>query len=259
MAVLSSDSAHYRQAFEGFQEEWGSSVPFIMADGSAPDEAPDAIVAFGSRAAGREWPEAALLEICLAPGLRSPRRERLLRVAMMPEPSALVAGLRKLLPRLKTVRVLWSSDTEDEDVGELSDAAAARGIVVVSERVVNPAALPGSLRAFTGRADALWLMPDPALVNAQNFATLREYAAAARVPFFAPTQGLTEKGATATLAVSFHDIGRAAAAALKSRLRGGPEIGHAHSDRIVITVSEAAARATGLDLAAARGVDRRIP
>ena len=259
LAVLSSDSGYYRQAYEGFQEEWGSSVPFILADGAAPGAAPSAIAAFGSRAARREWPKAALLETCLAPGSRTRPQGELLRVAILPSPAVLVGALKKLLPGLKALRVLWSSDFEADDVAELAAAAEARGIAVDSERIENPALLPERVRAFSGRADALWVMPDPALVNAENFATLREYASAARVPFLAPTEGLAEKGATATLAVSFRDVGRAAAAALKARLNGGAAVGQVHSDRLAVTVSKGAAREVGLDLSAAAGVDRTIP
>lgn len=257
-AVLSSDSGHYRQAYEGFQEEWGSSVPFALAEGEPPGTAPDAVVAFGSRAAQREWPKAALLVTCMAPGARPPHRGETLRISMIPEPALLIASLRKLLPGLGVLRVLWSMESELEDVEEMKAAALEKGVVVLSERVENPAFLPERLRAFSGRADALWLMPDPALVNAQNFAMLREYAEAARTPFLAPTEGLAELGATATLAVSFRELGRAAAAALRTRLRGGPAIGHLHASRLTVTVNEAAALKSGLDVFAASGVDRRI-
>lgn len=259
LAVLSSDSDHYRQAYEGFQEEWGSSVPYVLlgrGDDPAPDA--DAVVAFGSRAAIREWPGSVLLETCLAPGAR-PARKDALDVLLLPEAPALVARMRRLLPGLKVLRVLWSSDLEDAEVGELSDAAAAQGVKVISERVENPARLPEKVRSFAGSADALWLMPDPALVNAKNFAALREYAAAARVPFLAPTEGLAEKGATATLAAPFRDVGRAAAAALKARRRGETVRSPCHPSRIVVTVNESAAKAVGFDLKAASGVDRVIP
>jgi hypothetical protein len=259
LAVLSSDSDHYRQAYEGFQEEWGSSVPFILAGGAVRGTAPDALVAFGSRAALKDWPSSTLLVTCLAPGVRPKHHHgEVLRVVLLPSPPQLVDAFKKLLPSLQSLRVLWSSETQSEDVADLADAARAKGLFVVSERIEDPRDLPARVRAFGGRADALWLMPDPTLVNAENFATLREYSAAARVPFLAPSEGLAEQGATATLAVSFRDLGRQAAAALKARLRGETVGEYVHSDRIVVTVNEAAARETGVDLSAATGVDRTI-
>ena len=259
LAVLSSDSGHYRQAYEGFQEAWGSSVPVVLFGETVPPGPLDAVVAFGSRAALREGPLNALLVTCLAPGARPQLLGEQLRVDLLPSPSLLAGGLKKLLPRMTTLRVLWSSDYEREEVAELTAAAMERGITVLSERIEDPDNLPERVRAFAGRADALWLMPDPALVNAQNFKALREYAAASRVPFLAPTEGLAEKGATATLAVSFADIGRAAAAALKARLRGDAAPSHVHADRLIVTVNAAAVREVGMDLTAAGGVDRTLP
>jgi hypothetical protein len=259
LAVLSSDSGHYRQAYEGFQEAWGSTVPVFFVGQEIPPGARDAVIAFGSRAAVREGPLTPLLVTCLAPGARPQLLGAQVRVELLPAPSALAAGLKNLLPRMTALRVLWSSEFEREEVDDLAAAAKERGFTVLSERIDDPEDLPARLRAFSGRADALWLMPDPALVNAQNFKTLREYAAAARVPFLAPTEGLAEKGATATLAVSFRDIGRAAAAALKARLQGGASPSHVYSDRMVVTVNAAAAREIGMDLSAKGGVDRTLP
>lgn len=259
VAVLSSDSGHYRQALEGFQEAWGSPVPVVYVGRDLPAPGPDAIVAFGSRAALHPWPSSSLLEVCMAPGARLERRGDLVRVALLPAPDALMARMKRLLPRMRTVRVLWSSEFEEADVDEIAQAAGAQGVRVISERVSSPARLPEALRSFTRRADALWVMPDPALVNAESFATLREYARAARVPFLAPTEGLAQKGATATLAVPFRDVGRAAAAALKSALAGRDGTQTVHPEAVVLTVSESAARDVGLDLKTASGVDQVIP
>ena len=258
MAVLSSESGHYRQAYDGFREAWGSPVPSAMA-GAVPEGRYDAIVAFGSRAALSEEAASRLLVVCLAPGAVFPKSDSaLIRVSLVPEAGVLADRMKLILPGLGRLRVLWTSEYERAEVNELAVAAKERGFTVLSERVDNPEELPARVRAFAGRADALWLTPDPALVNAQNFKTLREYAKAARVPFLAPTEGLAEKGATATLAVSFRDVGRAAAAALKSRLAGEAVPERVHSDRVVVTVNAEAALETGMDTAASKGGDRII-
>lgn len=255
--MLSSESAHYRQAFEGFQEEWGSPVPVSV--GRASDEARDAIVAFGSRASLLDFPSDTLLVTCMAPGARPYAEREVLRVELLPEPALLLARLKKLFPGLKVLRVLWTSSFEDPEVGALTEAGQALGVRILSERVTNPARLPEKLRGFTGPADALWLMPDPALVNAVNFEVLKEYAAAKRVPFLAPTEGLAEKGATATLAAPFREVGRTAAVALKRRLDGDELHLPAHPRRLVVTVNAAAARAIGLTFGPDAGVDRTLP
>lgn len=244
-AVLSSDSAHYRQALEGFVETWGSTVPVVAADEPLP-AGTWAFVAIGSRAAARRWPKDSVVVACLAPGVESAEDDPVTRVSLLPDPDVLVKAIRALVPPLKVLRVFWSSEGSREDVESLEAAGERAGIVVLSVRVSPPSGLPERLRSLDGNADALWLMPDPALVNAANFSILREYAAARKLPFLAPTEGLAERGATATVAVTFRDMGRAAALTLRSRLEGraGPEISRA--SRVSVTVNAAAARAAGL-------------
>ncbi|MDE2491436.1 MAG: hypothetical protein KGM24_11340, partial [Elusimicrobia bacterium] len=253
-AVLSSNADHYRTALAGFEEAWGSSVPYaLLGQEAVPPGA--VVVAFGSRAARKAWPSDSLLVTCLAPGARPEREGGVLRADLLPEPALLVERLRRLLPRLKVLRVLWSSADEAEDVAAIAAEAREHGIEVRSERIAEPDDLPDALRGFENDADAFWLMPDPALVNARNFAILREFAAARREPFLAPTQGLAGKGATATLAASFRDVGRAAAEALKTRLAGADDLALIHPDTLRVVVNAESAARTGLDLKGARDVD----
>lgn len=256
-AVMSSDSAHYRQALEGFIEVWGSSVPVVAA--GAPLPAGERVfVAFGSKAAASEWPTDAVVVACLAPSAEAVDGDALTQVSLLPDPSALVARMRALIPSLKVLRVLWSSDSSRADAQALVRAGAASGVAVDLVRVWPPSRLPARLRGLSGRADALWIMPDPELVTAENFAVLREYAAAERLPFLAPTAGLAERGATAVIAVTFRDMGRAAAASLRARLEGRAEPEIVRAGRVSVTVNAAAARAAGAGLKL-ESADRVLP
>lgn len=244
-AVLSSDSAHYRQALEGFTREWGSSVPSIVGDAPLPAGA-WAFVAVGSKAAARRWPADTVVVACLAPSVGTVADDAVTRISLMPDPEALVKRLRALVPKLVVLRVFWSSASSREDVEALQAAGEMVGVVVLSERINPTTTLPDRLRGLDNSAQALWLMPDPVLVNAENFAVLREYAAARKLPFLGPTEGLAERGATATISVTFEDMGRAAAQALRARLAGrsSPEITRA--SKVLVTVNAAAAISAGL-------------
>ncbi|MBI2387205.1 MAG: hypothetical protein HYV14_14530 [Elusimicrobia bacterium] len=245
VAVLSSDSAHYRQALEGFAEAWGSTVTVVSAD-ERPSAQASAFVAIGSKAAARRWPRDAVVVACLAPSVGAGRGGALSSVSLLPEPAVLVSRLRALAPKLRVLRVFWSSEASRDDVEALAAAGEGQGLVVLSERIDPPSLLPERLRGLDGPTDGLWLMPDPALVNEQSFATVREYAAARKIPFFGPTEGLAERGASATVAVTFHEMGRAAARALRARLEGRSESETVHAGRVTVTVNAAAARAAGL-------------
>ena len=257
VAVLSSDSPHYRQAFEGFQEAWGSPVPHFMIDGDTPTAR--VVVAFGSKAALQDWPPETHLVACLAPAARAGRDGGILVVDILPEHLRLFDRIKTVLPRVRTIQILWTSTSQSADVEGLSEDAALAGLTVRAARLPSADALPEALRSIQGRADALFLMPDPVLVNATAFAILKEYSKAARIPFLAPTEGLAEKGATATFAAPFREIGRAAALALKSHLAGTESRPRVHSHVLTVTVSASAAADAGLDVEGLKGVDRIVP
>lgn len=244
-AILSSDSSHYRQALEGFNEAWGSSAT-VLAPGAPLPDGERAFVVFGSKAAARAWPKDAVVVACLAPSAADIDGDEVTRVSLLPDPGTIVARARGLIPALKVLRVFWSSESSRADAQALALAGADAGVAVELERINPPSRLPERLRSLTGKPGALWLMPDPALVNEENFAVLREYAAAEKIPFLAPTEGLAERGATATIAVTFRDMGRAAAASLRARLDGRAEPEAVRVGRVRVTVKAAAARAAGM-------------
>lgn len=252
-AVMSSDSPHYRQALEGFLEAWGSSVAVVAAGRSLPEDA-WAFAAIGGKAAARRWPRGAVVVALLAPSVADREDDAMSRVSLLPAPEALVARMRALVPGLRVLRIFWSSGPTRVDVEALAAAGEGQGVVVRSERVTPASRLPGRLRSLRGEADALWLMPDPALVTEANFAVLREYAAARKIALLAPTEGLAERGATATIAASYADMGRAAALSLRARLAGreGREV--VYSERMTVTANGPAARAVGLSLSSAEKV-----
>jgi hypothetical protein len=257
VAVLSSDSVHYRQALDGFSEAWGSTVTVVSAGELLPPQA-WAFVAIGSKAAARRWPRDTVAVACLAPSAAAGGGAALTRVSLLPDPAILVSRLRALAPKLRVLRVFWSSESSREDTEALVAAGEDQGLVVLPERIDPPSLLPERLRGLGGPTDALWLMPDPALVNEQSFATVREFAAALRIPFFGPTEGLAERGAAATVSVSFHEMGRAAALALRAKLSGRPGPETVRAARVTVTVNASAARAAGLG-PRFEGADKILP
>lgn len=257
VAVLSSDSVHYRQALDGFTEAWGSTVTVVPA-GQLPPPQAWAFVAIGSKAAARRWPRDAVVVSCLAPSASAGDVAALTRVSLLPDPAILVSRLRALAPKLHVLRALWTSESSRDDTEALVAAGENQGLVVLSERIDPPSALPQRLRGLGDPTDGLWLMPDPALVNEQSFSTVREYAAARKIPFFGPTEGLAERGASATVSVTFHEMGRAAALALRAKLAGRPGPETVRAARVIVTVNAPAARAAGLG-PKFEGADKILP
>lgn len=250
VAVLSSDAKPYWEAFESFRREVGVPVTLLqLREGAVQLPADAAVVAaFGGRAAQQPYPSGVRLIYCLAPGKTVSRGSYELppvKIQMTGDPDALVSRLLELQPRLKRLAVFWSQGENEHKHKELRLSSRDR-FEVVSVRVRSSEELYEALRGLKGRVDALWMTPDPALVNADNFEALREYSWANAVPFYSPTEGLVEKGASASISASYAEIGRAAAGAARDALAGLPVAEDIHPEKVSVTFSASAAKRAGL-------------
>ncbi len=266
VTVLSSDSPPYLQALEGFQETWGHQVPsFNLWDGRpAVDPGTRVVVTFGGLAAQQRYPKQAIVIYCMAPGAGSLPGDHAgpsITVYMIPPPGTILAKLKDLQPPLHRLAVLWTSPAYEPYIQEMRKAAAALDIQIRSERLADPEGLPDTLRALVGKTDALWLPPDPVLINPVSFSAIKEFSWLNHIPFYAPTDALVEKGATASVSSHFRDIGRAAANAAQQALAGAPLPAHVYPQKAETLVNLTAANHTGLQIPpdVLKKVDKVLP
>jgi hypothetical protein len=266
VAVLSADLGPYREAFEGFQEALGRSVPsFLLTEGS-PRIAPDTrvVVAFGGKATQWDYPDRVALIYAMAPGTKLGLRDRKgfsIEVGILPRAGLVLSRLKELQPSLKRLAILWSSKAVEDYLDEIRKAAQQVGLEVSSERLGGPGDLPDRLRALFGRIDALWLLPDPPLVNSQMLSILKEYSWSNDIPFYAPTAGFVQQGATASISSSFREIGRAAGAAASRAITGELVQGTVYPEKAEVVVSAKSAESAGLQIQgdALKKVDKMLP
>ena len=262
VVVLGSDLAPYREAYEGFVTAFGEPVELLTLGGKPPKGA-RVVVAFGGKAALQRYPTGVTLVYGLAPGVRAerePGEARAVKIPMEPAPAALLGRLGALQPGLKRLAVLWASKGGEESVARLVQDGSARGVEVLSERLESADDLPAALRRLRGKADALWLPPDPLLINARNFDIIKRYAYDNDVPFYVPTEALAEKGAAAAVSVGYSDAGRAAAAAARAVLTGKPPTEDVFAGaRVSVNRSAAAECGLVLPAVALKGVDKVYP
>lgn len=249
VAVLSSASEPYQAAYRGLVKSHGRDVPtLILAEREGVDGA-DArvVVTFGGAAATHPFPARTTVVACLAPGMtdRLPHGGHSVLVAMKPAAASLLARLRTLQPGLKRLAVL--TDGQDPRyTAELAAAAESLGIELVVSRVRTRRGLPGSLRALAGKADALWLSPDPSLVTPETFQVIKQFSWSNSVPFYAPTEGLAAAGATAAVSVSAEETGRQAAELARMALDGKALPERVYPARAHLTVNLPSAARAGL-------------
>jgi ABC-type uncharacterized transport system substrate-binding protein len=166
---------------------------------------------------------------------------------MHPPAPAFAYLLKQIQPSLRHFTMFYQSPAFRTPLKDLQKSLSTMGIETQLEKLETVQDLPDRLRAIKDRTDALWISPDPPLINAQTVSILKEYSWANKVPFYAPTPGLIELGATAAISSNYREMGRAAARALE-RVRSNPSLREFYPDEVEIAINKTAAEKCGLSL-----------
>lgn len=246
-AIFGSESGPYQEALQGLKDELKEEVlPFFLNQGEPPIPASiRVIVAFGSKAALRKYPGATALVYAMAPGTIV-RPEDAVKICMEPDHAVLLKNLKELYPKLKRLGVLWQSPRFKSYIGELRAAAAPWGVTIEDALIENGDQVPDELRRIHGRIDALWLVPDPLLVNAKLLPIFVQFSHSNKVPLFVSTAGLLDQGATASVGPSFREMGRQAGRAARKALGYQRQEDKIYPAQVEVVVNKAVAAQVGL-------------
>jgi hypothetical protein len=256
VAILSSDSAAYREALSGFEEGYGRPVPtFSLAKGDVRlPPSTKIIVAFGGKAALHPYPQETTLVYCLTPAFwlgpdkhAGPR----VRIYVAPRPEVLLPKLKEIQPTLKRLAVfgITRSPGITAYFDDFKRAAQTQGIEARIEYLDRSEDLPERLRSLTGKIDAMWMSPDPLLITPATFEVVKEFGRSNDIPFYAPMESLVDKGAVASIAASFRENGRAAgkvaAQAVSGQLRSSLNV---FPEKYEMTINLSGAAQSGLTI-----------
>lgn len=246
IAVLSEASGVYWEAFSAFRTGYGEKVPYFDISVKKPVIPPGTrtVVAFGSAAAKHSYPPGLDLVYALAPGYiadAGARTGATVKISMLNPAAQLLTGLKELQPGLKRLLILWRAPGFSVILEDYVAAGAAMGLQVSLVRVKLEEEIPGLLRAALGKTDAFWLPPDPLLFSPSTLSIFKEFSLGNAIPMYVSTKGLAQKGACASIGVSFPQIGLAASdAVLKLRAGGGlPPIVYPESSQLTLNASAA--------------------
>lgn len=266
VVILSSASGPYQEAFEGFQQGFGRVVPSYNISQDEPEIKRDTkvVVVFGAKAASRDYPQSVVVVYGLAPSFKIKPGIRFLppvKVHTQPSAAAVVKKIKEFQPAVKHPAVFWVSESYLAYSQEFQKTAQALGLEAFTERLSGMDRLPDRLRSLSGKVDAIWILPDPLLVNAQSFAVLKDFSWANDVPLYVPTAGLAENGAAIAVYYSFKEIGRTAAQAAKQALAGPGYPGDIFPERSETLVNLKGAANAGLVVPsdALKRADRVLP
>lgn len=115
---------------------------------------------------------------------------------------------KAIVPRLKSVGVIYNTNNSDDLIREANAAAKKLGLKLVAVSVSSQKEVPEALRNMLGKVDALWMVPDQTVVTTDSFKYFLATTLENGVPFLAASDIFVEAGALASLTPDYTDAGR---------------------------------------------------
>ncbi len=224
-----------RDLLDGFRrrlEHLGrrADIVVVESDGPSPDAAgkrvaasADLVLALGSRAtayAATEFHAVPTIGALLARESAMPVGSGATAVVLEFSVESELEWMRRILPRVRRVGVLFSSDDNARLVARSRDIAKGLGLELVARRVTNPSDIPAALAALSASADVIWGVPDDVVLTAETAKAVLLASLRSRVPFVGLSAQWVRAGATYALDRDYADLG-AQTADLAVRLLDG--------------------------------------
>ncbi|HZS46583.1 MAG TPA: ABC transporter substrate-binding protein [Blastocatellia bacterium] len=130
--------------------------------------------------------------------------------------------LRKLIPSLKVVGVVYNPKISSDVIHEAQRASTALGIRLETRAVSSSKEVTWAVRDLAGIADILWLIADSTVANADNFRFMLLTSIETKVPLVAFSHTFVREGALASVSVPPEDAGAEAAVLVNNIINGQP-------------------------------------
>lgn len=131
-------------------------------------------------------------------------------VSLNIQPERQLAALRKVLPHLRRVGLLYDPGKSAPFVRRAEEAARPAGIELLARKVRSSRDAVTALDGLKGKIDALWLIPDTTVADPKTTDLLFLSAIENRIPVFAFSGKYLGKGALLSLEVDATEEGRQA-------------------------------------------------
>jgi putative tryptophan/tyrosine transport system substrate-binding protein len=158
--------------------------------------------------------------------------------------------IRKLLPRARTVGVLFDPAENGENVRQAEPVAKRLGFELVARPIASPRDLSPALRALSNRIDVLWGLPDSVVLTAATAKTILSFSYESKVPLVAPSESWVKAGALFSLERDYEDVGRQCGELALQVLAGSPprSLDTQPPRRVNWVINLRAARRLGVDV-----------
>jgi putative ABC transport system substrate-binding protein len=165
-------------------------------------------------------------------------------VSMTISPEKQLAALRKILPGVRRLGLLYDSRKSGQFVKRAQGAARELRIDLLAKEVTHPKSVLEALNSLKGAIDALWMIPDTTVVTPETAEMIMLFSLENRLPVSTFSVKYLEMGALMSLDINASDMGRQAGE-LASRILSGTnsrEITSVEADNPTLVINETVAR-----------------
>jgi putative ABC transport system substrate-binding protein len=245
----------YSDALTGFQAVLGGKFGNINytvlgaedAASSLRRKKPDLVLAIGMdalHAVKRNTDIPIVYLMVLAPESLVHMEKNITGVSMTVSPEKQLAALRKILPGVRRVGLLYDPRKSGQFVKRAQGAARDVRIELLAKEVIHPKSVLEALNSLKGAVDALWMIPDTTVVTPETAEMIMLFSLENRLPVSTFSVKYLEMGALMSLDINASDMGRQAGE-LASRILSGTnsrDITSVEADNPTLVINETVAR-----------------
>jgi putative ABC transport system substrate-binding protein len=245
----------YSNALTGFQAVLGGKFGNINytvlgaedAASSLRRKKPDLVLAIGMdalHAVKRNTDIPIVYLMVLAPESLVHMEKNITGVSMTVSPEKQLAALRKILPGVRRVGLLYDPRKSGQFVKRAQGAARDVRIELLAKEVIHPKSVLEALNSLKGAVDALWMIPDTTVVTPETAEMIMLFSLENRLPVSTFSVKYLEMGALMSLDINASDMGRQAGE-LASRILSGTnsrDITAVEADNPTLVINETVAR-----------------
>ena len=118
-----------------------------------------------------------------------------------------IEWMQRMLPRARTVGVIYNAAENQAKVDEAVGAAKRAGLRLEVEQVRSPQDVPAALNHLSRRVDILWGMPDRIMLSPLIAKNVLLFSLRNSIPFVGPSAAWVKAGALYSLDWDYADLG----------------------------------------------------
>jgi putative ABC transport system substrate-binding protein len=129
-------------------------------------------------------------------------------ISMNISPEKQLSALRKIMPHVKKIGLIYCRRTAGRMADSAGRAAAKKGIEITALKAEGPADFPGLLRSMKGGMDVYWMLPDSGVIAPGIVEDLILFSMRNRIPVFTFSDKYLKMGALLSLQVDIYKLGK---------------------------------------------------